>query len=520
MPEPILSDYFYGDESEEFVFFKIPRQLITSPKFKHVSTDAKLLYGMLLDRMSLSARNGWYDDTGRVYIYYSVDEICGDMTCGRDKAMKLLAELDTKKGVGLIERVKQGQGKPTKIYVKRFTTRTIPEVPPSPGPEPFAPISEVGKADVQKSEIPTSRGRKNRLPDVGNSDPNYTKRNQKKIIQTDPSISPRDPPAVLGMDRYEQREEVKANIDYDHLRREHPFDDILAKVRPRIYGISMHKFDLSDKDMVIAITVPKSISRPHAVNDGNKDNFYIRHSNGVTNMSLDDLRREILSSASYQTEIKRFRQDRIAMIMSNEYIRNFEEGAKLVLHLIPLWSLDIGNAVDLNALDSWTSRNGFCPMSGGGYESIYCAEGRLSFSIPHNSNDVQSSMLVMRNGIIEVVDSRMMNYDRKHKEVYHWNELERIIYKKINDCGTLLEKLNAPRPWYISAAIVNGKEYRTSDAWNGQSECLHSNYIQSVDCLWNDEQSLNEIIQPCFDALANAFGYRKSGIDFASDKIK
>ena len=61
MPEVILSDYFYGDESEEFVFFKIPRQLITNPKFKHVSTDAKLLYGMLLDRMSLSAWNDWYD---------------------------------------------------------------------------------------------------------------------------------------------------------------------------------------------------------------------------------------------------------------------------------------------------------------------------------------------------------------------------------------------------------------------------------------------------------------------------
>ena len=61
MPEIILSDYFYGDESEEFVFFKIPRQLITNPKFKHVSTDAKLLYGMLLDRMSLSARNDWHD---------------------------------------------------------------------------------------------------------------------------------------------------------------------------------------------------------------------------------------------------------------------------------------------------------------------------------------------------------------------------------------------------------------------------------------------------------------------------
>ena len=155
MPEIILSDYFYGDESEEFVFFKIPRQLITDPKFKHVSTDAKLLYGMLLDRMSLSARNGWYDGTGRVYIYYSVDEICGDMTCGRDKAMKLLAELDTKKGIGLIERIKQGQGKPTKIYVKRFTTRTTPPKSAPPPPEPFAPISEVGKIDFQKSKKPT-----------------------------------------------------------------------------------------------------------------------------------------------------------------------------------------------------------------------------------------------------------------------------------------------------------------------------------------------------------------------------
>lgn len=92
MPEIILSDYFYGDESEEFVFFKIPRQLITDPKFKHVSTDAKLLYGMLLDHMSLSARNSWYNDARRVYIYYSVDEICGDITCGLDKAVKLLVD--------------------------------------------------------------------------------------------------------------------------------------------------------------------------------------------------------------------------------------------------------------------------------------------------------------------------------------------------------------------------------------------------------------------------------------------
>lgn len=157
MSEVILSDYFYGDESEQFIYFRIPRLLITSPRFKHLSTDAKLLYGMLLDRMSLSAKNNWYDEDGRVYIYYTVEEICGDMNCGRDKAMKLLAELDTGKGVGLIERIKQGQGKPTKIYVKRFTTRAVPP-PAPPESDPFMPIPEVDFSDVQKLKCTLCQG--------------------------------------------------------------------------------------------------------------------------------------------------------------------------------------------------------------------------------------------------------------------------------------------------------------------------------------------------------------------------
>lgn len=110
-------DYYYGDESNQFAFYRIPRQLITGEAFKKLSTDAKLLYGLLLDRMGLSAKNGWYDDMGRVFIYYTLDEIQEDLNCGHEKAVRLLAELDTgKKGFGLIERVKQGQGRPTKIY--------------------------------------------------------------------------------------------------------------------------------------------------------------------------------------------------------------------------------------------------------------------------------------------------------------------------------------------------------------------------------------------------------------------
>ena len=113
-------DYYYGGESDQFPFYRIPQQLIAGKDFQHVSAEAKLLYGLLLDRMDLSAKNGWHDKLGRVYIYFTLAEIQENLNRGHDKATKLLVELDTPNGCGLIERVKQGQGHPAKIYVKRL----------------------------------------------------------------------------------------------------------------------------------------------------------------------------------------------------------------------------------------------------------------------------------------------------------------------------------------------------------------------------------------------------------------
>jgi len=79
-------DYYYGDESNQFSFYRIPRQLVTRERFKRLSTDAKLLYGLLMDRMSLSAKNGWYDESGRVYIYYTLPK--GGFTMLHYRAIK------------------------------------------------------------------------------------------------------------------------------------------------------------------------------------------------------------------------------------------------------------------------------------------------------------------------------------------------------------------------------------------------------------------------------------------------
>lgn len=112
--------YYDKDQSDQFSFYRIPKALFTDARFRGLSAEAKILYGLMLDRMSLSRKNGWTDRENHVYIYFTLEDALELMGCGHGKAVRLFAELDSVKGIGLIERRKQGQGKPAKIYVKNF----------------------------------------------------------------------------------------------------------------------------------------------------------------------------------------------------------------------------------------------------------------------------------------------------------------------------------------------------------------------------------------------------------------
>lgn len=116
-------DYYRGMEAEQYTFYRIPKVLFTAECFKSLSCEAKVLYGLLLDRMSLSIKNRWFDEEDRVYIIFTVEEIAELMNCGTQKAVRLLKELDMDKGIGLIEKKRLGLGKPNVIYVKNFIIR-------------------------------------------------------------------------------------------------------------------------------------------------------------------------------------------------------------------------------------------------------------------------------------------------------------------------------------------------------------------------------------------------------------
>lgn len=246
--QTISFDYFHGYESEQFAFYRIPKVLFTNDYFKGLSSDAKVLYGLMLDRMALSVKNHWIDDKDRVYIIFTLEQVMEYMNCGKDKGVKILAELDTEKGIGLIERVKRGLGKPAIIYVKSFLikesavcheaekdvlsldseNRNLESESQSAGLQNRSP--EVGKSEIKTSEKTKSGVLENRSADFGKSDTIKTDYNNTDLSETYPINQSggeaerkrrRTADGTGGMDQMDMirayTEIIKENIDYDSL---------------------------------------------------------------------------------------------------------------------------------------------------------------------------------------------------------------------------------------------------------------------------------------------------------------
>lgn len=162
-----MFDYFYGAQAEQFSFYRVPKVLFTKEQFKQLSAEAKILYGIMLDKLDLSVKNKWGDEKGRVYIIYTIEQIMEDMNCADQKATKLLDELEKK--CGLIERKRQGLGKPNLIFVKNFITGVESSM--------MAQIQnrenhDSGAVNITTADYPKSRGINTNHNNTENSDIN------------------------------------------------------------------------------------------------------------------------------------------------------------------------------------------------------------------------------------------------------------------------------------------------------------------------------------------------------------
>ena len=230
-------DYYYGSQADQFSFIRIPRILLTDEMFSSLTLQSKMLYSILLDRMSISMKNGWFDEENRAYIIYQISEIQKDLGFSKKKAMDYLAELET---FGLVEKKKRGFGLPSIIYVKSFLIRSDSarsiKTGTSDEKSTGARGVESGTFEVLEShlggaEMDTSEVTKEVLPEVTKTIPLRSKNN---INHTDLSNNHSNHiSSDAGLDGDESRklmaysEMISENLELEHLKQNHRFDEEL-----------------------------------------------------------------------------------------------------------------------------------------------------------------------------------------------------------------------------------------------------------------------------------------------------
>ena len=225
MEDRLTLSYFYGKEADQYSFYKIPKLLFTDEHFKKVSVEAKVLYGLMLDRMSLSVKNQWLDGEGRAYIYYSLEDIMDALGCSNKKAITIMKELDAEAGIGLIEKKRQGQGKPAMIYVKQFVIRDVQECKNYTSEEKPT-IPEVKKLHVLKCKNDTSRSEEITCLEVKKIHTNKNNINNTELSNTESNLilSEND---GMGSEVEAYTELIKENLEWDLFREYYPYEQEL-----------------------------------------------------------------------------------------------------------------------------------------------------------------------------------------------------------------------------------------------------------------------------------------------------
>ena len=247
MEDRIKLSYFYGREADQYSFYRIPKLLFTEEYFKKISVEAKVLYGLMLDRMSLSMKNQWFDTEGRAYIYYSLEDIMDAMGCSNKKAISIMKELDIESGIGLIEKKRQGQGKPTMIYLKQFMIQDAQKCNNYISGEKSA-ISEVKNLHVLKCKNVMSRSEEFTHPEVKKLHTNKNNINNTELSNTEPNhiISGND---GMGFDVEAYTEIIKENIELDILLERYPYD---RELLTGIFDLILETVLCKNKSIVVA----------------------------------------------------------------------------------------------------------------------------------------------------------------------------------------------------------------------------------------------------------------------------
>ncbi|QMT98304.1 ATP-binding protein [Mycoplasma tullyi] len=288
---------------------------------------------------------------------------------------------------------------------------------------------------------------------------------------------------------------------------------ITTSTNPNIYGIEIELVEIEQDKNCIVITVPDSVLKPHAIYNGTKDEFYIRNGNVTNPMRYNDLKSTFHQFEFKQEAITRFINDRLSLILNGYPDETFITDSSLVLHIIPEWSLNRSNFLDLKLLEKRENFGVLFPPNK--YTSqLYNADGILKILGYDSDRNYMSYIQVFTNGRIEVTEARLLNYyenDNDKYVIYEWNVLEKGLVQQIHNYLETLEELKVYGNYYITVTLLNvkGKTVRIN-WWPEYSKPFIHNIVRTPLVKYGPNDEFEKAMYPILTTLAHACGLSKS----------
>jgi len=281
---------------------------------------------------------------------------------------------------------------------------------------------------------------------------------------------------------------------------------IATQTMPVLYGIQVYH-EIIDEKNIILIVVPRSAIKPHAFHTGSRDEFYIRNGNQSLLMRYNDLKNSFQALEYTQRKIHEFRDQRISFILNGDLDASLPTDTSLVIHVVPEWSLDEANFLDLRKCRNNQDFINISPSTLG--SPIFNSDGLLN--VHDNGNRSYSSYVqIFTNGSIEAVEVRLMN-DYRDRTICNWHKIEKDVVQRIFSYCKGLSKLGVTPTFHISISLLNTKGKKAIiDSFGDTSSNLKINIVKTPFVKWSDDSSFPEAMFPILTTLAHTFGLSKS----------
>jgi hypothetical protein len=301
-----------------------------------------------------------------------------------------------------------------------------------------------------------------------------------------------------------------ADTDKEYQR----LDSLLQSgVAPRLPGVAMLAVPLSNGNLILILRIPRSFVRPHMVTLFNYSRFFARNSAGKYQLDVQELRLAFTQS-DVMERIKAFRRDRLAAISIGETPLPIGEGAKIVLHIVPLSAFDPGTRHDVISVNVLQAKPLYCTSS---MSSKINLDGLVTYQNMEQGAQfgVDTYLQVYRNGSIEAVETCLLGDYISGKKAIPSTAFERAINEGLSEWARLLEEVGVEAPIAVMLSLLGVKGYSmfTDRFQFGRSErfIIDRDEVLVSEVIVEDLQmDMARVMRPAFDEVWNASGHASS----------